>query len=93
VKHSAVTAPLRKPAGPTFAIEALHLRSFAFLARAIGFWTHRMRGIACPECGVVGSLDIDIRSYGARFTCDNCVFEDLEVFEARRPGRPRPSGA
>ncbi|MBD5655687.1 MAG: hypothetical protein IAI50_11000 [Candidatus Eremiobacteraeota bacterium] len=90
MKRSALTAPLRKLAGPTFAVESTQLRSFAFLARAIGFWTHRMRRIPCPTCGVVGALDIDIRSYGVRFACDNCNFEELEVFEAGGPKRPQP---
>ena len=80
---------MRKPAGPSFAVEALQLHSFDFIARAVGFWAHRMRLVPCPTCAIVGSLDVDIRSYGVRFDCDNCDFQYLQVFEGDDSKRRR----
>lgn len=83
---------LRTPAGPSFAAQAAQLHSFAYVARAVAFWALRMRRSPCPACRITGALGVDPRSYGVRFTCDNCDFEHLEVFDTGAAAQRPPEG-
>lgn len=52
------------PFNPNRAAELFTLESFEHVFDSLAFWARQMRRIACPDCGIVGSLVIDQMPHG-----------------------------
>lgn len=71
------------------AIDFISLTSLPYVFDSITFWIRQLDRMACPSCGVIGSLHVaSIASYGIVFECRRgdrglCDYEHEQLFNAR----------
>lgn len=57
------------PFNPDRATTLYELNSLEHIQESLAFWYNRLHEHSCPECGVKGTLDVDVMPYGIEVNC------------------------
>lgn len=68
---------------PQRAATELEINSLDVVSDSIRFWSGRLRKLACPECDIVGSLEVRPLNYGIVVECarGQCGYEREVPFQ------------